>query len=350
MRYSMRDIAKAAGVSAATVSLALKNHPRISDKTRIRIQKISRKFGYKPDPVVTKYMEHLRVERSNRAATKLAVLIPELTQEDVKDYHPIENNLKGIREQAYQAGFEIEIFYLKSLGVTWGRMCNILHARGITNVILAPFKSGVGKVEMNLKGLCVATTGYSIIHPNLNRACPDYLQMMDELLEHLCESGFERIGLIMTYGEGGIGHKLFSSSFLYYQSKILKKNVVPILPKNKINDENIKKWINKYHAQVIISSGEILNMIKNKIQGIPNTIEYASLDLSEPPFDVTGMFHRHAEVGREAVKLVLTSMNFNQTGTPQHPKIVLVDSYLSKKKNFKRLSKPISINLRKTFA
>jgi len=46
---NMRDIAKAAGVSVGTVSLALRDNTRISADTRAHIQAIAREYGYLPN-------------------------------------------------------------------------------------------------------------------------------------------------------------------------------------------------------------------------------------------------------------------------------------------------------------
>lgn len=35
-----------------TVSLALRNHPRLPEKTRHRIQKLAKEMSYRPDPVL----------------------------------------------------------------------------------------------------------------------------------------------------------------------------------------------------------------------------------------------------------------------------------------------------------
>lgn len=50
MSVSLKTLAEAAGVSRTTVSLALRNHPRISESTRNRIQRIARQEGYHPNP------------------------------------------------------------------------------------------------------------------------------------------------------------------------------------------------------------------------------------------------------------------------------------------------------------
>ncbi len=49
MRVSIKDIAKAAGVSHSTVSRALSDSPLVSDETKARIQRLAKEMGYSPD-------------------------------------------------------------------------------------------------------------------------------------------------------------------------------------------------------------------------------------------------------------------------------------------------------------
>jgi len=47
---TLRSLAAEAGVSPLTVSLPLRNHPRISATTGERIQQLAELRGYTPDP------------------------------------------------------------------------------------------------------------------------------------------------------------------------------------------------------------------------------------------------------------------------------------------------------------
>ena len=51
MRVSIKDIAKAAGVSHSTVSRALADSPLIAERTRARIHRIAQKRGYAPNAI-----------------------------------------------------------------------------------------------------------------------------------------------------------------------------------------------------------------------------------------------------------------------------------------------------------
>ncbi|AWI09478.1 LacI family DNA-binding transcriptional regulator [Ereboglobus luteus] len=324
---SMREIAEVAGVSVSTVSLALRNSPKISDERRDAILKLVKEMGYRTDPRISELMVHLRVARADRAPSNIAFVIPELTREQVQHYPPILGMLEGVRNIAKNVGFGVDVFYLVELGMNARRLRSILVARGIRGVIFAPFASGVAKIDFDLTGFSAATAGYSILSPRMHRACPDYLQMMDELLETATNLGHRRLGLVMTYNEGGIGHKLFTSSFLYYQSKIPPGDRIPILPKPQISHEHLRAWVKKYDPDVIISAASVYHLLREIGVRIPEDVCFASIDRSEPPTDAAGVDHRYPLVGEEAFQLVISQLNLNLTGEPDDPKVVMADSH-----------------------
>src|SRR5688572_29041020 len=49
-KIRLREIAEQASLSPAGASLALRNHPDISESTRMRVQKIARDLGYAKAP------------------------------------------------------------------------------------------------------------------------------------------------------------------------------------------------------------------------------------------------------------------------------------------------------------
>lgn len=50
-KATIKDVAKAAGVSASTVSRALRDHPRISEEVRQRVRKVAREMDFHPNLV-----------------------------------------------------------------------------------------------------------------------------------------------------------------------------------------------------------------------------------------------------------------------------------------------------------
>lgn len=344
----MRDIAREAGVSVSAVSLALRNSPKVSEKQRAYIADLARRMGYVKDGRISELMEYMRSNRSDRQMQKLGVVVPEITRSSLGDHSNIKGLVSGIETQGRESGYEIDYFYLEDLKVTTARLRSILQSRGIRAVVLMPFRSGVGTLNMDLSGFCVSTAGYSIINPLPNRACPNYLQMMDELIEQTCRLGYKRLGFIMTYGRGGIGHKLFASSFLYYSTIIDESQRIPILPRRDISTENIKRWMNEHEPDAVISSGKVYRILESLGYRMPEELGFASLDVSDDSYKASGVDHRYDLVGKEALKLVISDVIHNNRGIPKEPRIVLVDSHYCEGETLRNVGTGLDIKLRST--
>lgn len=71
MSVTIKDIAREAGMSPATVSLALKNNPAVKDETRRLIHELAKKLGYVPNP----YAQRLVNGRSGI----IGLVVPDIT-------------------------------------------------------------------------------------------------------------------------------------------------------------------------------------------------------------------------------------------------------------------------------
>ena len=348
VRVSMRDLAKEAGVSVSAVSLALRNSPKVSPAKRKAIVRIAKRMGYVKDGRVTELMEHLRTFRAKKQLATVAILVLDFGRADLALYPRIRSLISGIESEAQDNGYDVDLMFLEDMKVSPKRLRNILTARGIKGVVVMPFQTGVGKLDLDLSGFCVSTAGYSIINPMLNRACPDYLQMMDELLEQICRLGYTRIGFIMTYGSGGVGHKLYSYAYLYYSTLIEESLRIPILRRRDIALDGIQKWMEKYQPDVVISSGKIYRILQDLGYRIPDDLGFASLEIVEDHKEASGLDHRMELVGRESLKLSFSDINLNNPGVPEHPKTVLIDSHFKPGNTLRKVGRARPVKLRAT--
>lgn len=92
-QITIKDIARALGVSPSTVSRALKDNPDISQETREAIHKYAREHNYQPNALAL----NLRTSRSNT----IGVIIPQFV------HHFFSCVLSGIEEIASKAGYNI---------------------------------------------------------------------------------------------------------------------------------------------------------------------------------------------------------------------------------------------------
>ena len=136
-RVTLADIATRAEVHVTTVSLALRNHPRLPEKTRTRIQKLAKEMGYQPDPVLQALVAYRGKVMERRNPPTLAYI----TNWDTKlgwqktTAHP--EFYEGAKSKAEELGFKLDHFWMGEPGLSHTRMSKILQARGITGVLIA---------------------------------------------------------------------------------------------------------------------------------------------------------------------------------------------------------------------
>ena len=106
----MRDVATASGVTAATVSRAMRQDPRLSEATRSRVQSVAERLGYTVIPELSVLMGACRRQKVPSARPKIALLSALDSKDDWgSSRFP---NLRGIHDgalaRAEDLGFAVE--------------------------------------------------------------------------------------------------------------------------------------------------------------------------------------------------------------------------------------------------
>ncbi len=140
MGVKLEDVARRAGLSKATVSLALNGNPRISAKTRARLEVLAREMGYRPNP----YARNLATRRSRQ----IGLIVPDI--ENVYYASLAQNIFNALRASDY--GLSISVS---------------MNSPELERKIIA------GMIENRMDALMLAPVN----RPNEN---PDYLSQLDE--------------------------------------------------------------------------------------------------------------------------------------------------------------------------
>lgn len=94
-QVTIKDIAKILGISASTVSRALKNHPDISTDTKNKVKKLAEKLKYKPNAIALSL-------QSNKSHI-IGIIVPQIV------HHFFSTVISGIEEHAVDKGYNIII-------------------------------------------------------------------------------------------------------------------------------------------------------------------------------------------------------------------------------------------------
>ena len=93
MSITIKDIAKIAGVSYATVSRALNNHPEVSEKTKKKVIEIAKEYGYSPNEIARGLVKQI--------TNTIGLLIPDISN----PYFP--EVAKGVEEAALKNDYHV---------------------------------------------------------------------------------------------------------------------------------------------------------------------------------------------------------------------------------------------------
>ncbi len=328
-RITMTDIAASLGVTKMTVSLALKNDPRLSVATRDRVAARARELGYRPNPLVTALMREIRTQKtSKRSGSTLALIIEGLTKKSPLQVPTYQRILAGIHSQALQQGFQIETFYTGSPDLSDARLNRILHTRGIRGVVLFDF---FGDREGELPQLDwnrLAVVAFTHHRPGLpiNRVLMDHRANAFLALERLRALGYRRIGLPLGKNlDPGFQYAL-SSAFLVWRHLHPEFKPVPFLPVDgtKITRDVFLRWVNRHRPDALLThQAALIGWLREGGYHVPGEVAVALTNLDESPAS-TGVDSRHEVVGAVAVNVLAAQLTRNEFGPQPDCRMILV--------------------------
>jgi LacI family transcriptional regulator len=143
-RVTMADIAREAGVHVTTVSMALRNHPRLPLNTRQRLCALAERMGYRPDPAMRALVAYRQTIRPPHSQMTLAYVTNWNTCWGWKEVTAHPQFYAGAEAKARELGFHLDHFWAKEPGMTHDRLSRILHARGIDGLIIASYGREMG--------------------------------------------------------------------------------------------------------------------------------------------------------------------------------------------------------------
>lgn len=324
---NLRRIAKAARVSHTTVSLALRNHPRISLRRRQRIQQLAEKMGYRPNALVSALMSHVRSSRRVISQEVLAFLTGGPDSEWWRRWPSITQNYLGIRARAEQLGFRVETFWMGPGGRDAASTAKVLRARAIRGMFIAPLPVPHASINLNWEQSAVTAIGYSFDQEPLHRVTHHHVSSMLLAYEHLRKLGYRRIGLAMTL-EDMVRVKHYWLSGLLTGRALFGGETVPHLiftgPEEK---KSFFSWFRKERPDVIVGvARDTYFWLQEAGFSLPGDVAYAHLNRRDvEPGDVAGIEQRSFEIGAAASDLLATQLYHNEYGFPTTPNCVLID-------------------------
>jgi LacI family transcriptional regulator len=315
---TMRTVAAAAGVHQTTVSLALRNHPRIPRATRERIVGIAQKLGYRVNPLVAA----LSASRRRRTDTRRAAL--GYVTADPGALHASGDLLAGVRARAAQLGYGVDHLQLGAAQLTPARFLRIAEARGIHGLILAPLEHKTQSLHLDWSRFASVAYGYSLQEPDLHRVTPDFYHGITELLARARAAGCQRPGLVLDDNTDRKADHFWLAAFLAAQHLAPARLRIAPLRMTRWNPPEFARWLRAEKPDALIGLGTMLNRI-TAAQTTPRALSLPQFTLNASADDPRpGNRIDRTLAGATCVDLVVGMLHRNERGIPPHAHNVLV--------------------------
>ena len=342
-RTTLADVARAAGVHVTTVSLALRNHPRLPPETRERLQALARKMGYAPDPLLRALVAYRGRTMERRAPSTLAYVTNWDSAWGWKKVTAHPNFYEGARSKAEELGYKLEHFWTREPGLTHGRLSGILNARGINGVIIASHqREGGDELHLDWDQFSAVKIDYFPHKPDLHNVTNDQCSIIRLALQRVIAAGYRRIGFVMHRGWNYSVDHLWSAGFFCEQANLAVRDRIPMLlfpeaePVEAWMSESkddvvvplarLKEWIARYRPEVIISKGSfVLPRLAEMKLRVPEDVAFVDVFLEKFDGSMAGVRQNYETVGALAVEILAGQLHHNKFGIPQIPTTTFVE-------------------------
>ena len=181
----IKDVAKEAGVSTATVSRVLAQKPYVSAEVQARVMAAVEKLGYRPNRVA----RSLRAQQSNT----IGLIVSDIRNPYFTDVS------RAVEDTAYEHGYAVYLCNTDESPEKEALYLNLLHDENVSGVILSPTKQTSDDFDAINLNIPTVIIDRSIKHGEVDIVMIDNIDAAYRLTCHLVENGYRRLGAL--FGE-----------------------------------------------------------------------------------------------------------------------------------------------------
>lgn len=329
-RVKISDIAGRAGVTKATVSLALRDRVGVSEALRVRIKALAQEMGYLPDPALSALASYRMAHRPPSDFNVIPFLTnyrtPEGWMKDIQFHRAI---FEGARECGRKLGYSVENFWMKQARPQ--RMAEILKARGIRGLLLAPTPFPVSYLRLDWSTFASVATSFSVTKPLTHYAVSNMYQGMSMLWHELWHLGYRRPGLAIPEVYNRRGRYRWLASHMIEQR--IRQDPGSHVPTLLFSGEAPEKreflrWYKKARPDVVlcICPEMIAGFLQEAGIAVPDEVGIASLEVFEADAHWSGINQHPFEIGTSAMELLNSLIMTGACGIPAMRKGVFIET------------------------
>lgn len=328
-RVTLRDIATEVGVHYSTVSMALRDNPRISKDVKDKIKAVAERLGYVPDAALSALNAYRKAKLQAHYQSTIAWIDNWSGQYRLRDQPTFDEYFRGASERARELGYNVEEFSLKRDNLTPDQLSRILRNRGIRGLLLAPQPSAGTWLPLAYEWFSVITFGYSLYPRIFNLVTNHQIHSANLAFNTLRNMGYKRIGLYVHRDHDDKVENAYSIGYwLYHKKNPHEQRVEPCFdPSVRRPEETFERWFRKTSPDVVLFLGgfDIASWIRGLGLRIPEDVGLANLSLAVDDMTLSGVYENGITIGRTAVDNLVEMLQRGEQGPPATPIRILVE-------------------------
>jgi len=341
---SIKDVAQATGFSISTVSYALRNNPKISEKTRKLIAKKAKELGYHSDPAMRQFMSYVRDRREKPITQALAFLntssLPRISDSGIR----ATKLLHAMKDRAEHFGYHLDELWIGDMGKDARGLDRILNTRGIHGLVLSSFQQHFKMPEVNWDRLTAVCFDAAPTNCPMHTVGHSHFRGMRMAIRECMELGYTRIGLATSNPDQNIQRDQWLASYLFEITHHAELESIPVYEGEEVDPDiceerwgyrppvgtkimkkaSFLKWVEKHKPQVVLTYDRgSERWLIDAGYNIPDDIGFALLDSSsDQSGHIAGVDQLIEDIGRAAINKLVANIEQNEMGIPQRPDFI----------------------------
>jgi LacI family transcriptional regulator len=324
-RPTIRDIAHKTGFHYSTVSLALRDHPRIPDSTKQIIRDAAKGLGYRPDAMLSALCAYRLMRRPPKEQSVIAWITNHRRRTGWRMSACTRDYFEGASQRAAERGYRLETFWLAEAGMSGRRMSRILWTRGIQGVLLPP-QEHLSTIDLAWDDLSAVTFGYTLMHPRLHLVSNHEYRTMGTLFAELEKRFYQRVGLVNLREQDKRVDNNWLAAYLVEQTRLQPEHQLPPLVLEHWNPKTFLSWVEEYRPDAIVTRlPEVHRALRRAGYKVPEDVGVAYHTLDEKSRYLSGMKKNSFQIGVMAIDLLVDMLHRNERGIPVRPYLLMVE-------------------------
>jgi LacI family transcriptional regulator len=327
MKITIVDIAKKLKVDPSTVSLALRNSPKISAKTTALVKQTAERMGYRVNPYVSALMSAQRQGKMPKSPPTIAFITSSVSANAWQKKNITKEFYAGCNDVAQSLGLRLEHFWIGASDMSATRLNEILYNRRIQGAVLLPTGRFRDKFNHTWKDIAAVSYGIYDLTPEVDRVRADHYGNLEKTLSQLVGQGFKRIGFAMDTPYPYDNNNRWLAAYLMYSQNLASKaaHLLPFLEAEP-NAALFKQWYLTQQPDVIVCvhAPQVIGWLKQANVEVPQDLSLAALgNLSDTPA-ISGIIENALTCGKLAMEILIDRIHQNQFGPPESPRCFTV--------------------------